>query len=75
MVRCPGYEAAQDGYPTVKTLKISAVATVALTLAWWLGIPHRVWPEHPMVADLLIGIVLCALLQVLWVEPKPVAKK
>lgn len=54
----------------MKTLKISAVATVGLTVAWWLRIPHRLWPMHPMIADLLIGIALCALLQVLWVEPK-----
>ena len=59
----------------MKTLKISAVATVALTLAWWLRIPHRMWPAHPMFADLLIGLVLCALLQFLWVEPKSAEKK
>ena len=59
----------------MKTLKISAVATIALTVAWWLRIPHRFWPMHPMLADLLIGIVLCVLLQVLWVEPKPSTKK
>jgi hypothetical protein len=32
-------------------------------------------PAHPMLADLLIGIVLCILLQVLWTEPKSEAKK
>jgi len=58
----------------VKTFKISAVATVALTLAWWLHIPHRMWPGHPLLADLVMGLVLCALLQVLWVEPKTPAK-
>jgi hypothetical protein len=59
----------------LKTLKISVVATIALTLAWWLRIPHRMWPTHPMLADLLIGIILGVLLQVLWVESKPAAKK
>ena len=63
------------GCPNVKSLKISAVATVALTLAWWGRIPHRMWPEHPVVADLFIGVVLCLLLQVLWVEPMPTVKK
>ena len=58
----------------MKTLKISAVATVALTLAWWLRIPHRLWPAHPMLADLLMGVVLCLLLQALWVESKPAEK-
>jgi len=59
----------------LKTLKISVVATIALTLAWWLRIPQRMWPTHPMLGDLLIGIILSLLLQVLWVESKPAAKK
>ena len=59
----------------MKTLKISAVATVALTVGWWLRIPHRLWPMHPMLADLLIGIGLCIVLQILWVEPKAASKK
>jgi hypothetical protein len=59
----------------LKTLKISIVATAALTLAWWLRIPHCMWPGHPLLADLLMGLVLCVLLQVLWVEPKAPAKK
>jgi len=32
------------------------------------------WPAHPMLADLLIGIILGVLLQVLWLEPKSVKK-
>jgi hypothetical protein len=59
----------------MKTLKITAVATIALTVAWWLRIPHRMWPIHPIMADLFIGIVLCVLLQVLWTEPKPSENK
>ncbi|MBZ5686018.1 MAG: hypothetical protein LAP86_13380 [Acidobacteriia bacterium] len=59
----------------MKTLKISVVATIALTLAWWLRIPHRMWPAHPMRADLLMGLALCVLLQVVWVEPKTATKK
>ena len=58
----------------MKTLKISLVASVALTVAWWLRIPHRMWPEHPMLADLLMGLVLCLLLQVLWFESKTPTK-
>lgn len=53
----------------MKTLKISVIATIALTVAWWLRIPHRISPGHPMMADLMMGIVLCVLLQILWVEP------
>jgi len=59
----------------MKTLKVSAVATIALTLAWWVRIPHRMWPAHPIMADILIGIILCIVLQVLWVEPKTPKKK
>jgi hypothetical protein len=59
----------------VKTLKIGVVATGALTVAWWLRIPHHLWPGHPTLADLLIGLVLCVLLQVLWVEPKAAVQK
>jgi len=59
----------------VKTFKISLVATLALTLAWWLRIPQGMWPSHPLLADLMIGLVLCALLQFLWVEPKAPANR
>jgi hypothetical protein len=59
----------------LKTLKISVVATIALVVAWWLRIPHRMWPAHPMLADLFLGIVLCVLLQVLWDAPKSAEKK
>jgi hypothetical protein len=59
----------------LKTLKISVVATVALTLAWWLRVPHRIWPNHPIMADLVMGLVLCLLLQVLWDAPKAAVKK
>jgi len=59
----------------MKSLKISIVTTLALSVAWWLHIPHRMWPAHPMLADVLMGIFLCILLQVLWVEPKPSEKE
>jgi hypothetical protein len=59
----------------LKTLKMSVVATLALTLAWWLRVPHRVWPSHPITADLVMGLVLCLLLQGLWVEPETTLKK
>lgn len=65
----------ERGSHELKILKISAVVTIALTVGWWLRIPHRMMPEHPMLADLLIGIALCALLQFLWVETKVSEKK
>jgi hypothetical protein len=55
----------------VKTLKISLVATVAATLAWWLRLPHRMWPGHPYLADVVLSLALCLVLQFAWVDPKP----
>jgi len=54
----------------MKTLKITLVATIAATLAWWLRLPHKIWPSHPYLADLLLSLVLCAVLQFTWSEPK-----
>jgi hypothetical protein len=53
----------------MKTLKISLVATVAATLAWWLGIARSIWPAHPQLADFLLALVLCLVLQFTWPEP------
>jgi uncharacterized membrane protein YadS len=50
----------------MKTLKISLVATIAATLAWWLHLPQKMWPAHPMFADFLLALVLCIVLQVVW---------
>jgi len=53
----------------MKTLKISAVATIAALLAWWLGFAHKIWPAHPQLAAFLLALVICIVLQVTW--PKP----
>jgi len=53
----------------MKTLKISAVATMAAMLAWWLGFAHRIWPAHPQFADFLLALVICIVLQFTWPEP------
>jgi hypothetical protein len=53
----------------MKTLKISLVATIAAMLAWWLRLPHRIWPAHPQFADFLMALVLCGVLQFVWSEP------
>ena len=54
---------------------VVAVSTIALTVAWLLRIPHRMWAAHPVLADLFLGIFLCALLQVLWTDPEPSKKE
>ena len=50
----------------MKTLKISAAATVGAMLAWWLGIARKFWPAHPNVALFLFAVVICVVLQFAW---------
>ena len=54
----------------MKTLKITVVATIAGTLAWWLRLPHKIWPAHPYLADVLLSLILCVVLQFAWSEAK-----
>jgi len=54
----------------MKTLKITVVATIAGTLAWWLRLPHKIWPAHPYLADVLLSLALCFLLQFAWSDAK-----
>jgi hypothetical protein len=53
----------------MKTLKISAVATIAAMLAWWLGFAHKIWPAHSQLAAFLLAFVIGTVLQFTW--PKP----
>lgn len=50
----------------MKTLKISVVAT----LAWRLKIPHAVWPAHPQMADFVLALITCVILQIAWTDSK-----
>ena len=54
----------------MKSLKISLIATFAATAAWFLHIPQAIWPAHPQIADLLLALVSCILLQVAWKNAK-----
>ena len=54
----------------MKTLKISMVATLASILAWELRFPHRIWPAHPYLADFLMALTLCIVLQLTWSDSK-----
>lgn len=54
----------------MKTLKISLAATIAASLAWWLRIPHKVWPAHPVLADLLLTLIITLVIQFSWSESK-----
>ena len=54
----------------MKTLKISAVATIAAMLAWWFGVAHKIWPAHPQLAAFLLALAICIVLQVTWPKPE-----
>jgi ABC-type Fe3+-siderophore transport system permease subunit len=53
----------------MRTLKISAIATIAAMLAWWLGFAQRIWPAHPQFAVFLLALAIYIVLQITW--PKP----
>jgi hypothetical protein len=59
----------------MKTLKITAIATLASMVAWWLHFPHRIWPEHPQFLDFLLALVLCVVLQFAWSDAKDATRK
>lgn len=59
----------------MKTLKITVVATLAMTVAWWLRLPHRFWPSHPYLADTVMALVLCLVLQAVWTDHKAKSRK
>lgn len=50
----------------MRTLGISVVATVAAILAWQIRLPHRMWPQHPQLADFLLVLIVCFVLQYTW---------
>jgi len=54
----------------MKTLKITVVATIAGTIGWWVGLPRQFWPAHPYLADVLLSLILCVVLQFAWTDPK-----
>ena len=54
----------------MKSLKISLIATVAATAAWYFRLPQTIWPAHPQLADVMLALVTCVLLQVAWTKAK-----
>lgn len=59
---------------SMKTLRISLVATAAAIIAWRMRVPQKFWPRHPQFADFLLALVLCIVLQVVWSDPEPSKK-
>lgn len=54
----------------MKTLQISLIATVAAIIAWRIRLPQKLWPAHPQMADFLLALILCFVLQFVWSDPK-----
>jgi len=59
----------------MKTLKISLIATAASIIAWRMRLPQKVWAAHPQLADLILALVVCIVLQLVWNDPEPAQKK
>jgi len=54
----------------LKTIEISVIATLAAVLAWWMRLPHRIWPGHPFFCLFLMTLMLGIVLQVTWPDSK-----
>lgn len=59
----------------MKTLKVSLVATAASIIAWRMRLPHKIWPAHPQLADVILALVVCIVLQIVWNDPDAAPKK
>ena len=55
---------------SMKTLKISLLASVIGTFAWLLGVTGKIWPSHPMWAVFFITVGSMALLRYVLLEPE-----
>jgi hypothetical protein len=53
----------------LRTLKISLVASLIGTLAWYFGLSNLVWPKHPFVAVLLITALSYYVVGYYWDAP------
>ena len=54
----------------MKTLKASLAASIIATVAWMLGLTHRIWPSHPQWALFFFTIALTIVLRYIWPEPE-----
>ncbi len=53
----------------MKTLKASLVASAIGTIAWMLGLMHKIWPAHPQWALFFVTLALTVLLRYVWPAP------
>jgi membrane protein YdbS with pleckstrin-like domain len=50
----------------ITTFKVSLIASVIGTLAWYFGVSEMVWPAHPHVATLLITVLAFYVINYYW---------
>jgi hypothetical protein len=54
----------------MKSFKISLIASLIATgLGWWvweLRLAHRLWPDHPQLADFFIVLAAAIIIQIAW---------
>jgi len=50
----------------MKTLKVSLLASVLGTVAWMLGLGHKIWPAHPQWAVFFLTLTATIVLSYAW---------
>jgi len=55
---------------SMKTLKVSLLASVIGTGAWMLGLTQKMWPAHPQWAVFFLTIGALVVLLYVWPEPQ-----
>ncbi|HWT79736.1 MAG TPA: hypothetical protein VN648_13205, partial [Candidatus Methylomirabilis sp.] len=53
------------------SLWATLIATLFGTGAWLSGLSQMLWPDHPMIATLVLTVVTYALVHFLWPQPRP----
>ena len=51
---------------TKASLMGTVVASVTATIAWFAGVPQRIWPQHPIIALVIIAIVIETAVKMSW---------
>jgi hypothetical protein len=45
---------------------VETKASIAATLAWFVGVPQRIWPQHPIIALAVITVIVDAVVKMSW---------
>ncbi len=55
---------------SMKTLKVSLIASVIGIGAWMLGLMRAIWPAHPQLAAFFLTLGITFVLMYVWPEPE-----